>query len=85
EEHQKHVRAVLKVLRSHRLYLNLSKCEFHRPMIHFLGYIISAEGMQMDERKVKAVREWPVPESIKELQHFLGFANFYRRFIQGYS
>ncbi|KAI5615887.1 hypothetical protein C0J50_8736 [Silurus asotus] len=85
EEHRDHVRAVLNVLRSHKVYLNLSKCKFHRPVTHFLGYIISAKGIQMDEEKVKAVREWPVPESIKELQRFLGFANFYRRFIQGYS
>ncbi|KAF7687611.1 hypothetical protein HF521_014839, partial [Silurus meridionalis] len=61
------------------------KCEFHRQEVCFLGYVISAQGIQMDEGKVKAVRYWPVPGTIKELQRFLGFANFYRRFIQGYS
>ncbi|KAI5609351.1 hypothetical protein C0J50_9522 [Silurus asotus] len=85
EEHHNHVRQVLGALRSHHLYLDLSKCEFHRTQTHFLGYVITARGIQMDEGKVKAVRDWPVPETIKELQRFLGFANFYRRFIQGYS
>ncbi|KAI5608620.1 hypothetical protein C0J50_6594, partial [Silurus asotus] len=85
EEHHTHVRQVLGALRSHHLYLNHSKCEFHRPQTHFLGYVISARGIQMDEGKVKAVWDWPIPETIKELQRFLGFANFYRRFIQGYS
>ncbi|KAI5606732.1 hypothetical protein C0J50_7543 [Silurus asotus] len=85
EEHHTHVRQVLGALRSHHLYLNLSKCEFHRPQTRFLGYVISFRGIQMDEGKVKAVWDWPIPETIKELQRFLGFANFYRRFIQGYS
>ncbi|KAI5625501.1 hypothetical protein C0J50_15047 [Silurus asotus] len=80
-----HVRQVLGALRSHHLYLNLSKCELNRPQTHFLGYVISARGVQMDEGKVKEVRDWPIPETIKELQRFLGFTNFYHRFIQGYS
>lgn len=85
EEHHRHVSDVLGALRSHQLFLNLSKCEFHRREIRFLGYMISAQGIQMDVEKVKAVKNWPVPGSIKELQRILGFANFYRRFIQGYS
>ncbi|MGL4646576.1 MAG: RNase H-like domain-containing protein, partial [Cetobacterium sp.] len=85
EEHHHHVREVLGALRSQQLYLNLSKCEFHREEVQFLGYIISARGIQMNDRKVNAVRNWPVPGTIKELQRFLGFANFYRRFIQGYN
>ncbi|XP_027013257.1 uncharacterized mitochondrial protein AtMg00860-like [Tachysurus fulvidraco] len=85
EEHHNDVCEVLGALRSQQLYLNLSKCEFHREEVKFLGYVISARRIQMDEGKVKAVKNWPVLETTKELQRFLGFANFYRRFIQGYS
>ncbi|KAL0202690.1 hypothetical protein M9458_000708, partial [Cirrhinus mrigala] len=67
------------------LYAKEEKCEFHQERIAFLGYIISPEGVTMDERKVKAVRNWPRPTTLKELQRFLGFANFYHRFIRGFS
>ncbi|KAI5615365.1 hypothetical protein C0J50_10790 [Silurus asotus] len=84
-EHHQQVTQILALLQKHQLYLNLPKCEFHRSEIQFLGYVINAAGIRMDERKVAAVRDWPVPASIKELQRFLGFANFYRRFIGGFS
>ncbi|XDV49296.1 hypothetical protein PO909_018576 [Leuciscus waleckii] len=84
-EHGQHVTQVLKKLREHHLYLKLEKCEFHTPSIQFLGYIIDQQGIQMDQRKVDTIHNWPQPVTIKELQHFLGFANFYRRFIQNYS
>ncbi|KAI2647669.1 Transposon Ty3-G Gag-Pol polyprotein [Labeo rohita] len=53
--------------------------------VQFLGYYISTEGIEMDPRKVAAVQDWPTPTTVKELQRFLGFANFYQRFIKGYS
>ncbi|KAL0159647.1 hypothetical protein M9458_043372, partial [Cirrhinus mrigala] len=76
---------VLQKLREYQLYLKAEKCSFHQSSIHFLGYIIDRHGVRMDEGKVDAVIFWPEPKSIKELQRFLGFANFYRRFIKGYS
>ncbi|KAI2655942.1 Transposon Tf2-8 polyprotein [Labeo rohita] len=84
-EHRQHVQQVLQKLRQHSLFLKLEKCEFHRPSVQFLGYNISAEGVQMDQGKVDAIQKWPLPTSVKELQRFLGFTNFYRRFIMDYS
>ncbi|KAL0177165.1 hypothetical protein M9458_026059, partial [Cirrhinus mrigala] len=84
-EHVNHVRLVLQCLIKHQLYAKEEKCEFHRDTISFLGYIISAEGVAMDEKKVNAVLKWPRPSTLKELQRFLGFANFYRRFIRHFS
>ncbi|SPC66389.1 related to pol protein [Ustilago sp. UG-2017b] len=81
ESHVKHVTEVLTRLRSNRLFAKLSKCEFHTKTVEFLGYIIKPTGIEMDPEKVRTVKEWPMPESIHDIQQFLGFANFYRRFI----
>ncbi|KAK3569615.1 hypothetical protein QTP86_002604 [Hemibagrus guttatus] len=83
--HRQHVAEVLQRLRDYRLFLKAEKCTFHQPSVQFLGCIIDRSGIRMDERKVTAVKDWPIPTSVKELQRFLGFANFYRRYIQGYS
>ncbi|KAL0149180.1 hypothetical protein M9458_055514, partial [Cirrhinus mrigala] len=77
-EHCHHVAEVLQKLREHQLYLKAEKCSFHLPSVQFLGYCIDHQGVRMDERKVSAVVSWPEPTTIKELQRFLGFANFYR-------
>uniref|UniRef100_A0AAR2JHU7 ribonuclease H n=1 Tax=Pygocentrus nattereri TaxID=42514 RepID=A0AAR2JHU7_PYGNA len=85
EKHIHHVREVLMRLLQNNLYLKGEKCEFHLRSVAFLGYIISQQGIVMDDHKVEAVLDWPQPTSIKELQKFLGFANFYRRFIRNFS
>ncbi|KAK3531065.1 hypothetical protein QTP70_008755 [Hemibagrus guttatus] len=85
EEHVRHVRAVLSRLQQNHLYIKPEKCEFHRTTIMFLGYVISWQGVEIDLTKVHAVTEWPNPTTVKELQRFLGFANFYRHFIRNYS
>ncbi|KAJ1038321.1 hypothetical protein NDA10_007461 [Ustilago hordei] len=85
EAHVKHVTEVLTRLRSNRLFAKLSKCEFHTKTVKFLGYIIKPMGIEMDPEKVCTVKEWPMPESIHDIQRFLGFANFYRRFIAHFA
>lgn len=85
EEHRVHVRAVLQRLLENKLFVKAEKCEFHSPLVSFLGYILAGGQVKTDPAKVKAVVEWPVPTSRKLLQRFLGFANFYRRFIRNYS
>ncbi|KAK3529708.1 hypothetical protein QTP70_034700 [Hemibagrus guttatus] len=84
-DHQRHVAEVLHRLRDYNLFLKAEKCLFHQPTVQFLGYVIDHSGVRMDEKKVTAVQDWPTPTTVKELQRFLGFANFYRRFIRGYS
>ena len=85
QEHILHVRTVLQKLLSADLYAKLEKCEFHVQKVSFLGFIISSEGISMDPERIRIVAEWPVPESVLDIQVFLGFSNFYRRFIEGYS
>lgn len=85
EEHIDHVRKVLRKLRERDLFCKLSKCQFHVTETDFLGFIVSSEGISMDPRKVTSILNWPEPRSIKQLQSFLGLANFYRRFILNYS
>ena len=84
-EHQEHVRLVLEKLREVGLYAKLEKCKFNVSQVEFLGYIVTEKGVRMDPEKVKAVLNWATPISVKGLQSFLGFSNFYRTFIKNYS
>ena len=77
EEHTKQVRKVLERLRENHLHAKPKKCSFHTDTVEYLGVIISPAGVSMDPGKVKAITSWPTPKNVKELQSFLGFANFY--------
>ena len=85
KEHIQAVKKVFKALQEADIRLQLDKCKFHVKTVKFLESIITTNGIQMDKEKVKAIREWPEPKNLKEVQAFLGFANFYQRFIQRYS
>jgi hypothetical protein len=85
EEHLEHIRQVLDRLRSAQLYLKLTKCEFFKPEVRFLGHIVSAEGIQADPAKVKVVASWPKPETVSDVKAFLGLAIFFRRYILNFA
>ena len=84
-EHWRHVEMVLERLRAYGLYVNLKKCEFATKQVEFLGFIVSTDGVSMDTERVRTIEEWPQPRTYREVQVFLGFVNFYRRFVYHYS
>jgi len=85
KEHTKAIRRILQVLQENKLFLRPEKCEFCKEQIEYLGLVISENEVFMDPVKVAGVQEWPIPESKTDVQAFLGFVNFYRRFIWDFS
>src|ERR1700688_1485532 len=84
-EHLQHLELVFKRLRQHKLYAKLEKCHFMQRQIKFLGHLISADGIQVNPEKVKAITDWPTPKTVKDIRSFLGISGYYRRFINNYS
>ena len=78
-------RQVLELLHSHKLFLKPDKCKFEKTKVEYLGVIVSHNSVEMDPVKVAGVADWPAPGNKKEVQSFLGFVNFYHRFIQDFS
>ena len=85
EEHTKHVQSVLKRLMENHLFLKLKKCEFYTTTVTYVGIVITPEGVSMEKDKIEAIQEWKTPKTVKHIQAFLGFANFYRRFVNNFS
>ena len=85
KKHTKHVQLVFQKLQKTGLQLDIDKCEFFVKEVKYLGLIITSEGIKMDQEKLSAVLDWSIPENLKDIQSFLGFANFYKRFIRDFS
>ena len=85
---QPHIDAVhwvLEQLRRHGLFANLKKCHFHQDKFQILGFVISSQGISMEEERYEVVKAWSEPKSIRDILVFSGFVNFYQRFIQGFN
>ena len=85
EGHDKLVAEIIKRLEENDLYVKPEKCKWKVREVGFLGVVIGPEGIKMEEEKVKGVLDWPTPQCVKDVQKFLGLANYYRRFIKGFA
>src|SRR6266852_664716 len=85
EQHVEDIRKILQKLKEARNKLKPTKCEFHKEKTEYLGFVISPQGIKMDPVKTEAIKEWERPKNVKDIQSFVGFCNFYRRFIEGFS
>ena len=81
EEHIKHVQEVLERLRKHNLYAKLSKCQFHKKQVKFLGFLVGKNGVEIDITCIDIIYKWLEPYSYKEVMMFLGFIGFFQQFI----
>ncbi|MCO5565158.1 hypothetical protein L7F22_018831 [Adiantum nelumboides] len=84
-KHMEHLRAVFEMLRKKRLVVNGKKSEFFMEEIHFLGHIVSKDGVRMDPAKIKAIQDWPETVNLHEVRSFLGLCSYYRRFIRFFA
>ena len=78
DEHKIHLKAVFQHLKEQQIYLKLSKCQFFLRKVHWLGYVILEDGIEVDDRKVEAIKKIEIPNNISQVQSFLGLVNYYR-------
>ena len=77
EDHEEHLKQVMRTLRSEKFYINLKKCIFMSPSVVFLGFVVSSKGVEIDPEKIKAIVDWLVPTNIHEVRSFHGMTTFY--------
>ena len=85
EEHIERLRGIFEKLAAAGLRLKLSKCKFFKSRVTYLGHIVSKNSIKTDPKKMEAIKKWPVPKTVTEVQSFLGFTNYYRKFIRKYA
>ncbi|GJU52300.1 putative reverse transcriptase domain-containing protein [Tanacetum coccineum] len=85
QEHEKHLKLILELLKKEQLYAKFSKCEFWIPRVQFLGHVIDSQDIYVDPAKIESVKDWESPKSTTEIRQFLGLAGYYQRFIEGFS
>ncbi|GKD41494.1 putative reverse transcriptase domain-containing protein [Tanacetum coccineum] len=85
EEHEEHLKLILELLKKEELYAKFSKCEFWIPKVQFLGHVIDSKGIHVDRAKIESIKDWASPMNPTEIRQFLGLADYYRRFIEGFS
>ncbi|GJR69273.1 putative reverse transcriptase domain-containing protein [Tanacetum coccineum] len=85
EEHEKHLKIILELLKKERLYAKISKCDFWLNSVQFLSHVIDCSGVHVDPAKIEAIKSWAAPTMPAEVRQFLGLAGYYRRFIEGFS
>lgn len=81
EEHEVRLTNILNRLRENGLKLSPEMCHFYQRSVHYLGHIVSQNGVEIDPQKIEALKTWPKPQTFKELKSFLGFSGYYRRFV----
>ena len=84
-EHEQHIDMVLQALEDNHMKLKLAKCHWAQKQVKFLGHILNGDGLMPDPKKVEAVKDWPIPAKLKDLQSFLGYTNFLRRYVHMYA
>ena len=85
EEHAEHLKQVLALLRQHKLFAKMSKRFFFKDSVDFLGHVVSAQGVQVDPKKVAVIKDWPPLQGKHAVQQFLGLGNYFKHYIQGYA
>ena len=85
DTHLDRVEAVFERLDQHNVKLKASKCEFFKSQVTYLGHVVSEDGIKTDPEKIRVLKDWPVPKSVRDVRKFLGFSGYYRRFLKGFS